>query len=180
MPSRDEAGQGPIVRRMCGWHDGLTKAGFALAAAFVGVLAAVFCYEVVARYFFGAPTAWTYDIGCYLLAAVIFLAIPEMTRRGAHIHVNLIEDHLAPGAAHILRLLISVLAVAACLAAAWITGSESWRQLEQGVWTLSALPIPKWWVSILIPYGFASAALHFLRRLGRPAGDEPMIGGVEP
>ena len=180
MPSRDEAGQGPIARRMCDWHDRLTTAGFALAAAFVGAIAAVFCYEVVVRYFFGAPTAWTYDVGCYLLAAVIFLAIPEMTRRGAHIHVNLIADHLAPGAAHVLRILIGLLAVAACLAAAWITGSETWRQFEQGVWTLSALPIPKWWVSILIPYGFVSSALHFLRHLGRPSGDRLMIGEVGP
>jgi TRAP-type C4-dicarboxylate transport system permease small subunit len=48
----------------------------------------------------------------------------------------------------------------------WITGSETWRQYAQGVWTLSALPIPKWWVSILIPYGMLSSALHFLRQLG--------------
>ena len=37
------------------------------------------------------------------------------------------------------------------------------------MWTLSALPIPKWWVSILIPYGMLSSALHFLRQLGRRA-----------
>ena len=43
-------------------------------------------------------------------------------------------------------------------------------------WTLTALPIPKWWVSILIPYGFLSAALHFLRALGRASGETLSIG----
>ena len=65
------------------------------------------------------------------------------------------------------------------MAATWITGTETWRQYAQGVWTLSALPIPKWWVSILIPYGMLSSALHFLRQLGTPAVGEALpIGGA--
>jgi TRAP-type C4-dicarboxylate transport system permease small subunit len=166
-----------MLRRLCQLHDRVTMAGFVLAAALVGVIAAIFCWEVVVRYFLGAPTAWTYDVGCYLLAAVIFLSIPQMTRRGAHIHVNLFGERMGPGALRLVRLLIGVLAVTACLAATWITGSETWRQIEQDVWTLSALPIPKWWVSMLMPYGFASSALYFLRQLGRPAGDGLLIGG---
>jgi TRAP-type C4-dicarboxylate transport system permease small subunit len=167
------------LRAMAEFHDRLTVAGFGVAAALVGVIAAAFCYEVVARYFFSAPTSWTYDLGCYLLAAGIFLSVPEMTRRGAHIQVNLIFDRLPPQRARRLRFFIGVLAAAACLAATWITGNETWRQYAQGVWTLSAVPIPKWWVSILIPYGMLSSALHFLRQLGREPGETLLIGGAE-
>ena len=170
----------PLVRWLCEVHDRLTVAGFMLAAGLVGGIAAIFCYEVVARYFFGSPTAWTYDVGCYLLAAVIFLSLPEMTRRRAHINVNLIFDRLSPSNAWVLRWFIGVLAVVACLIAAWITGSETWRQYEQDVWTLSALPIPKWCVSILIPYGLLSSALHFLRQLGAAPGGTLAIGGAAP
>jgi TRAP-type C4-dicarboxylate transport system permease small subunit len=166
----------PLVRRLCDVHDTLTVAGFAVATGFVGIIAAIFCYEVVVRYFFDSPTAWTYDVGCYLLAAVIFLALPEMTRRRAHIHVNLIFDILPPAKVRILRYAIGLLAVAACLTGAWITGSETWRQYEQDVWTLSALPIPKWCVSILIPYGLLNSALHFLRQLGTETGETLAIG----
>jgi TRAP-type C4-dicarboxylate transport system permease small subunit len=165
------------LRVLAEFHDRLTVAGFSIAAALVAVIAAAFCYEVVARYFFSAPTAWTYDLGCYLLAAVIFLSVPEMTRRGAHIQVNLIFDRLSPQNARRLRFVIGVLAAVACLAATWITGNETWRQYSQGVWTLSAVPIPKWWVSILIPYGMLSSGLHFLRHLGAETGDSLMIGG---
>ena len=87
---------------------------------------------------------------------------------------------LSPNGVRLLRYLIGALAVAACLAATWITGTETWRQYAQGVWTLSALPIPKWWVSILIPYGMLSSALHFLRQLGRPPGETLIIGGAGP
>jgi TRAP-type C4-dicarboxylate transport system permease small subunit len=105
--------------------------------------------------------------------------MPEMTRRGAHIHVGLIFDALSPRAGARLRRGVGALAVAACLTAAWFTGGETIRQYDEEVWTLSALPIPKWWVSILIPYGMLSSALHFLRRLGAGAPDTLMIGGAE-
>ena len=165
-----------LGQRLGALHDRLTQAGFALAAVLVGAIAAAFCYEVVVRYFFSAPTSWTYDVGCYFLAAVIFLSVPEMARRNAHIHVNIISDSLAPRRARILRIAIGLLATAACLLAAWITGSEAWRQYVQGVSTISALPIPKWWVSVFIPYGFLSSAFHFLRHLGRDTGHALAIG----
>jgi TRAP-type C4-dicarboxylate transport system permease small subunit len=165
-----------LTRRLGEFHDRLTRAGFALAAILVGAIAASFCYEVVVRYFFGAPTAWTYDVGCYFLAAVIFLSVPEMARRNAHIHVNLLPERLSPTAARRLEIAIGLLATGACLTAAWITGSETWRQYDQGVSTISALPIPKWWVSIFIPYGMLSAALYFLRHLGAGAHQTLPIG----
>jgi TRAP-type C4-dicarboxylate transport system permease small subunit len=165
-----------FARRAGALHDRLTIAGFAVAALLVGGIAAAFCYEVVVRYFFSAPTGWTYDVGCYFLAAVIFLAVPEMARRNAHIHVNIVADALPPRRARILRFGIGILAAAGCLVAAWITGTETWRQYLQGVQTISSLPIPKWWVSIFIPYGMLSSAFHFLRHLGRGAGQPLAIG----
>lgn len=49
--------------------------------------------------------------------------------------------------------------------ATWISANETLRQFNQGITTISAYPIPKWWVSIFIPYGMLSAALYFLRDL---------------
>jgi len=146
-------------------HDGLTVAGFAASAALIGAIAAGYCYEVAARYFFGAPSTWLHDFTSYALAAVIFLAIPEMTRRGAHIAVTYLTDGLPERARRALARAVLAAAAAACLAAAWIGAAESWRQYAQGVETISANPIPKWWVSTVIPYGFLSSALYFLRSL---------------
>jgi TRAP-type C4-dicarboxylate transport system permease small subunit len=151
--------------RLARLHDGLTVAGFALAAALIGAIAAGFCYEVAARYFFDAPTTWLHDFASYALAAVIFLSIPAMTQRGAHVAVGYLVEGLSEGARRPLGRAVLAAAAAACLAAAWIGAAESWRQYAQGVETISANPIPKWWVSAVIPYGFASSALYFLRSL---------------
>lgn len=146
-------------------HDRLTVAGFAASAALIGAIAAGYCYEVAARYFFGAPTTWLHDFTSYALAAVIFLAVPEMSRRGSHIAVTYLSEGLPERARRVLGRAVLAAATAACLAAGGIGAAESWRQYAQGVETLSANPIPKWWVSAIIPYGFLSSALYFLRGL---------------
>ena len=146
-----------MLARLLRLHDRLTEAGFAAAAALIGAIVTAFCYEVAARYFFGAPTTWLHDFASYSLAAVIFLSVPAMSRRRMHIAIT----YLADGLPERLRKALA----GAVLAAAGIGAAESWRQYVRGVETISANPIPKWWVSVFIPYGFASSALYFLRNL---------------
>src|SRR3972149_6070505 len=86
-------GGGPsMLQRLCRLHDNLTAAGFAGAAFCVAVITGSFWYEVAARYFFSAPTSWAYDVASYVLCPMIFLTVPEMTRRGAQISVSFLVD----------------------------------------------------------------------------------------
>jgi TRAP-type C4-dicarboxylate transport system permease small subunit len=152
-------------RKLAGLHDTLTAASFAGAAAVLAAIAFSFCYEVAARYFFSAPTSWANAFVSYLLCAAIFLAVPELTRRRAHVAINLLLDRLAPQRAIILNRVIRAASAAACLLATWISGNATLDQINLGITTISTYPIPKWWVSIFIPYGMLSAGLYFLRDL---------------
>jgi len=154
-----------LLARLFRLHDGLTAAGFAAAAALIGAIVTAYCYEVAARYFFGTPTTWLHDFASYALAAVIFLSVPAMSQRGLHIAITYLADGLPERLRKALAGAVLATAAAACLAAAGIGAAESWRQYLQGVETITANPIPKWWVSVFIPYGFASSALYFLREL---------------
>jgi C4-dicarboxylate transporter DctQ subunit len=157
----------PLLRRLGGLHDALTAASFAGAAVVLAAIAVSFCYEVMARYFFAAPTSWANAFVSYFLCAAIFLAVPELTRRRAHVAINLLLDRLGPDRAVMLNRLIRAAGAAACLLAAWFTGNATLDQFHQGIDTISAYPVPKWWVSIFIPYGMLSAGLYFLRDLIR-------------
>jgi len=159
-----------MVQRLCRIHDQLTVVGFAGAAAAVGVIALSFWYEVVARYFFSAPTVWAYDVASYALCPMIFLAMPEMTRRGAHIAVSYLADGLPQRLRKSLAFAVLLAAALVCLMGAWISGAETWRQYVREIETISAFPIPKWWVSVFILYGMLSSSLYFWRQL---AGEAP-------
>ena len=49
----------------------------------------------------------------------------------------------------------------------WITANATLDQFNLGIDTISTYPVPKWWVSIFIPYGMFSSGLYFLRDLAR-------------
>ena len=96
----------PFWRRLTSLHDAATSASFAVAACVLGGIAGAFCYEVAARYLFSAPTSWANAFVSYMLCAAIFLAVPELTRRRAHIAINLLLDRLPAPSALVLNRLI--------------------------------------------------------------------------
>lgn len=51
-------------------------------------LVAVVCYEVAARYFFGAPTIWSFDLTYMLYAAIFMLGSAFALHKGAHIRTD--------------------------------------------------------------------------------------------
>jgi TRAP-type C4-dicarboxylate transport system permease small subunit len=160
-PARGGGGFGIAGRA----HDMLTAVSFQLAIACLGIISVVYCYEVVLRYAFNAPTTWANPLVSYLLCALIFLAIPEMTRTSSHISINLLNDALPPSVSNALGQIVRLVGMIACLVGAWITSGETGSQFVGGIWTISYFPVPKWIVSIFIPYGFLSAGLYFLRQL---------------
>lgn len=157
------------MARMMSWHDAITRGGYQLAALIVILIACSYCYEVAARYFFNAPTSWANAVVSYLLCAVIFLAMPEQTRRHTHIAIMVLVDRADAAWRRRWRMLIATIAAATCFAVFWISASESWTQFRDGVLTVATYEIPKWWISIFIAYGLLSSALYFLRELLDPA-----------
>lgn len=160
-------------------HDRITSLGFALAAVALAAIVVSFCFEVVARYFFAAPTEWASPLVSYSLVAMIFLAMPELTRRAAHIAINILLDRARGGTGRALHFLIRFVAAAACLLAAWFTGTESLNQFNMGVWTSPPFALPKWVVSMFVPYGMLSAGIYFVRQLwdGAPAASPEGFAG---
>ena len=132
------------LRYIYGAHDVLTRLSFQLAVACLAIITASFCYEVVARYAFNAPTVWANPLVSYLLCAMIFLALPEMTRTTQHISINLLIDALPAGAAALCNQLIRLIGIVACVLGAWVTGTETGAQIVGDIWTISYFPVPKW------------------------------------
>src|SRR5262245_60395597 len=74
-----------LTARLAAAHDALSRLGFYVAAGCLGVIVCSYCFEVVSRYFFNAPTVWAGPLVAYMLCALVFLAAPDLTRQNAHI-----------------------------------------------------------------------------------------------
>lgn len=146
-------------------HDESSRWLFRLAGAALLLTVVLYAFEVVARYLFDAPTTWSGEAVQYALAILIFCALPDVTRRSAHVAIDIVPEFLPENARIIATRLNSLVAALATGIAAWIVAGESLRQFEKGLMTNAANPIPRWWITAFIALGLASAALHFLRHV---------------
>jgi TRAP-type C4-dicarboxylate transport system permease small subunit len=153
-----------IMKGLATVHDRLSRLSFILAACVLAFISAAYCYEVISRYFFNAPTIWASPMVSYGLCLTIFLALPDLTRRGLHVSVDLHEAWISPTTSVRLMRATRLVAAAFCLLGAWITAEQAWSEFRFGVWTNTYLPIPKWWLFVFIPYGLLSGGLYFLRQ----------------
>ena len=130
-----------MLRRLAAFQDALSRAGFILAACILAFISAAYCYEVVSRYFFNAPTIWASPLVSYALCLTIFLALPDLARRGLQISIDLHEGWASPPTLEILLRLTRLVAAFTCLAAAWITGEQAWSEYSVEFWTNTYMPI---------------------------------------
>lgn len=153
-----------VLRSLCRLHDALTDAGYVAGTLALGSMAAIYCYEVVTRYFLGVATDWANDTFANLLIVTIFAMVPHATRMGAHISISLLVE-IAPSLRSILTIFTGIVGIAVCLFAAWMSLEENLRHIDMGIVTEQNLPIPKIWMSGWLTFGFTGAALYFLRTL---------------
>ena len=148
-------------------HDRITYALFTIGVVIVGLIGVLYCYEVGSRYFFNAPTDWGNDTGSFLLSVGTFLCIPQLVKDGGHVAVTLIYQYASPGAALWIARITAIAAVIVCALAAYMTVLETIRQIDNDILTNTTTAIPKWWVTIFMPYGLANASLYFMRTVSR-------------
>ena len=161
-------------------HDGLTRAGFHLSKLCLGIIVFAYCYEVFARYFFGAPTWWSSEAVQYSLCIGCFLMMPYVTKEKGHVAVTVLLEMVDARKARIVHWLIYLAAFLVCVAATWISLDENIRQVAKDVHLMKVKPIPKIYISAWITYGFASSALYFLRMLDprAPGAEKPAAGAL--
>ncbi|MSP81165.1 MAG: TRAP transporter small permease [Rhodospirillales bacterium] len=151
--------------RLAAAHDFLSRLSFKVAAACLAIIVCSYCYEVVARYFFNAPTTWAGPLVSYMLCAVVFLAAPDLTRKNVHIVINVLLEKMPPRHVAHLQRIITAVSAATCFLGTWIIGTTAVLQYKQGIETILTWAIPKWLLSAMIAYGLLSSGIHFLRHL---------------
>jgi TRAP-type C4-dicarboxylate transport system permease small subunit len=166
------------MRPLLRLHGLITDIGYLAAAFGLAGMGALYCLEVVFRYFLNAPTLWSLEVVTYLMLAVTFLAIPHAVRAGMHIAVTLLAD-LYPARAALLAIVLNGTGFALCAFLAYVSLGENVAQYEGSIETIGNLVFPKWWLSAFITFGFANSALWYLRLLfsgGQPV--DPVLSLV--
>ena len=82
------ASPAPLHIRIVRAIDKFTDFTGALVAWFNVLLVLVVAYEVISRYAFGAPTAWSFDLTYMLYGSIFMLGAAYALHKGAHIRTD--------------------------------------------------------------------------------------------
>ena len=142
------------------------------------LLIASMLYEVVARYVFGAPTLWAFDIAYMSTGALFVLGAAQTLRQDAHVRIDVLSSRFAPrirGAIDGIAFLFVLCPIFAMLAR--IAGQRAWRAFVNGeVETVSPWAPLMWPFYSVLTIGLAALALQLaaegLRNLIDPRRDD--------
>jgi TRAP-type mannitol/chloroaromatic compound transport system permease small subunit len=121
------------------------------------------CYEVLARYIFGMPTIWAYEIGYILTGSHFLLAMAFTLKSDQHIRIDIFSGHFSRKT----RAVIDLAAYAVLLPLiAWISYAL-FQHLLAGYLRnersgQSAMNLPVWPFRVIFVVAFTLLALQIL------------------
>ncbi len=123
-----------------------------IMAIFLFTMMAITAVDVVGRYLFNAPLSGGYEIVQYLMALVVFAALPVTTAADSHLSVTLIPPRMAGGIGRAHRIVVGLVSMIALVVIAWRMAEQA-RILGQSQQISGYLQLP------LAPIAWTMAAL---------------------
>lgn len=140
----------------------LTKTLAWVAAALFVAGGFMLTYEVVARYFFSAPTIWAAELSQLALIWGSLLAMAWLLGARRHIAVDALVDLLSPEQRRFTETFAMLCVAAFSALVTWKGWDIFFDSFERGRTTGSMLDLPTWVTELAVPAGFA---LLFLQAL---------------
>jgi TRAP-type C4-dicarboxylate transport system permease small subunit len=119
-----------------------------LAAALLGLMLIVMCWQVLTRYIVGAPSEWSEEASRYLYVYVVFLGTSAAISTRSHVSIAYFSDLLPPPARLAMSLAVDVLIVAFLVVMVWWGWKATLRNLDI---PLSVTQVSYAWVYVIVP-----------------------------
>ena len=151
---------------------------FAWIAAWLFALSgAMLSYEVVARYFFLAPTKWAAELSQLCLIYGTLLSMSWLLQHRRHIQINAVTTRLPDGVHRITALVTMIILIVFCIyvtAYGWMIFEDSF---ERGRTTGSLLDLPSWIAELPVPVFFAVLGVQAVIEIWKLISGKPIPKG---
>ena len=127
----------------------------------------VVCWEIAMRYFVHRPLVWAVEVCEYILFSIAFLGAPWLLKKGGHVSVDIVIEHLGPKIRQRMRLLAMASGIIISVIISWFGLTTAWECYKTGVLVTKTLNVPKHYFMILIFIGYLFLMLEFARQFIR-------------
>jgi TRAP-type C4-dicarboxylate transport system permease small subunit len=124
----------------------------------------IVCLEVCMRYFFRTPLIWTVEVCEYILFTLTFLGAPWLLKKGGHVNVDIVVEHLSKKAREYLNLVSCGVGIFICGVITWFSMTAAWDSYVSGVVVTKTLTIQKYYFLLLITLGYLFLLVEFARQ----------------
>ena len=137
-------------------------------------------YEVVARYFFLAPTKWAAELYQLCLIYGTLLSLCWLLQNRRHIQINAITSFLSDRTQRLVGILTMAILVWFCFFVVVYGWAIFYDSFERGRTTGSLLDLPSWIAELPVPVMFAFLAIQAITEIWKLASGKPIpTGGQE-
>lgn len=144
--------------------DGLSDILGFLGRLAIFALIIAMLYEVVARYVFGAPTLWSFDISYMLNGSIFLLGAGYALRTDVHVRIDFLSQKLPKRAQRVLNGAVYLLIMAPITGTfAWVASTKALKAFKSGeVESVSPWAPLVWPFYAIIAIGLVAFALQFI------------------
>ncbi len=151
-------------------HAALMRACGAVAAAVLGLITVMVCFDVISRNLGFRSVVWINEVTEYALPIATLAAAPWLMWRNQHVRLDLLGAVLSPAAQRRVDRLSAALGLIVSLLMVWYSIRMLLDSRGAGSIVLKALVFPEWWLYVPVPIGFGLLALECARRVLWPSG----------
>jgi TRAP-type transport system small permease protein len=160
-------------------HARLMRACGAVAAAVLGLITVLVCFDVISRNLGMRSVVWINEVTEYALPIATLAAAPWLMWRNQHVRLDLLGMVLSPAAQRKVDRLSSAIGLLVSLLMVWYSIRMLLDSRAAGSIVLKALVFPEWWLYVPVPIGFGLLALECGRRMLWPSGLTEESGPAE-
>ncbi len=132
-------------------------------AAMLGYIAISLNVEVIARYVFNSPSAYTDEIARILMTGIVFLGTSLAIKQERHVIIDLFPD-LSKKQSLILNLISNIIFIIFCVIFIFVAGRAVFFHKMLGTNT-EGLGLPYWMVLLMLPVSFSLSILRLCQKI---------------
>lgn len=144
-------------------HDRVCNGCYHASAWMMLAMTLIISYEVVVRYFFNRPTIWVADFTDYIMLYSTFLVSAWLLKHEGHVRLTLLYMHLSPRLQQVSDMINAFIGAMVCGFVMWYGVRDVWDAVEKGISLPRPLPVPKYLILWVIPFGCFLLCVQFLR-----------------